>query len=77
MGLLPLIIKDIAWPQRRVAYVSHELHWSCETARQALGLRPVVVKEMGIGEIKVIEEEGLFQSAGVGWGCWLRIQRRY
>ncbi|OCL10560.1 hypothetical protein AOQ84DRAFT_387427 [Glonium stellatum] len=42
MGLVPLILKDIAWPHRRIAPVSQELPFWCEIIVRGLGLIPVV-----------------------------------
>ncbi|KAH8592521.1 hypothetical protein B0O99DRAFT_597240 [Bisporella sp. PMI_857] len=42
MGLIPLILKDIAWPRRRIAFVPRLLPWYVETLIRALGLNPVV-----------------------------------
>jgi hypothetical protein len=42
MGLLPLILKDIAWPQQRIAWVSHQQSFGIEVLVRALGLNPIV-----------------------------------
>ena len=46
MGLIPLIIKDIAWPERRIADVQKELHWVVEICVRALGLNPVIKEDV-------------------------------
>ena len=45
MGLMPLIVKDIAWPERRIAGVQKKLHWGVEICVRALGLNPVIKKK--------------------------------
>ncbi len=42
MGLVPLILKDIAWPERRLAFISSPLNVVVEVIVRALGLVPVV-----------------------------------
>ncbi|KAL3476136.1 hypothetical protein BJX99DRAFT_228293 [Aspergillus californicus] len=41
MGLLPLVLRDIAWPERRVVLVSAPLPAFAEILVRALGLEPV------------------------------------
>jgi hypothetical protein len=45
MGLIPLILKDIAWPQRRIAAVPRQQPWYIETVVRALGLNPIVTNK--------------------------------
>jgi hypothetical protein len=42
MGLLPLILKDVAWPHRRIAFIPRLQPWYVEVPVRALGLNPVV-----------------------------------
>ena len=42
MGLVPLALKDIAWPEHRIGLVSSPLHVALEILVRALGLIPVV-----------------------------------
>ena len=42
MGLVPLILKDIAWPKRRLVFVPSPLNVAIEAIVRALGLIPVV-----------------------------------
>ncbi|KAJ6146167.1 hypothetical protein N7497_008149 [Penicillium chrysogenum] len=42
MGLLPMVFRDIAWPERRVVLVSSPLPTLAEVVVRALGLEPVV-----------------------------------
>lgn len=41
MGLIPLAIKDIAWPARRLVFVTKPLSWAVEALVLSLGLIPV------------------------------------
>ena len=43
MGLVPLTLKDIAWPERRVVVVSRELPRLVEVIIRALGVVPSIV----------------------------------
>ena len=42
MGLVPLILKDIAWPEQKIGLVSSPLNMILEVLVRALGLIPVV-----------------------------------
>ncbi|KAL2825651.1 hypothetical protein BDW59DRAFT_146127 [Aspergillus cavernicola] len=42
MGLLPLVLRDIAWPDRRVVLVSKPLPALVEVIVRALGLEPMI-----------------------------------
>lgn len=42
MGLVPLILKDIAWPERRLASVASPLNMPIEILVRALGLIPII-----------------------------------
>ncbi|KAJ5058017.1 hypothetical protein J3E74DRAFT_467739 [Bipolaris maydis] len=39
MGLIPLTLKDVAWPERRIVHVTEPLPWLCDILVLALGLR--------------------------------------
>ncbi|KAF2441306.1 hypothetical protein P171DRAFT_434971 [Karstenula rhodostoma CBS 690.94] len=41
MGLIPLTLKDIAWPERRLIHVTKRLNWVVEILVLALGLVPL------------------------------------
>jgi hypothetical protein len=56
MGLIPPTIKDIAWPERRLVYVTEKLHWAIEILVLALGLVPQVTGD--IAETKRKGREG-------------------
>ncbi|KAI9706141.1 MAG: hypothetical protein M1812_008250 [Candelaria pacifica] len=45
MGLVPLILKDIAWPERRLASVPSPLNVAVEVVVRALGIIPVVTAD--------------------------------
>lgn len=42
MALIPLMLKDIAWPHRRIVLSSRKKHWVTEILIRALGLNPIV-----------------------------------
>ncbi|KAJ6268167.1 hypothetical protein PSV08DRAFT_411187 [Bipolaris maydis] len=41
MGLIPLTLKDVAWPERRIVHVTEPLPWLCDILVLALGLVPL------------------------------------
>jgi len=43
MGLIPLVLNDIAWPKRRLIYVSRRLSRLIEVVARALGIVPVPI----------------------------------
>lgn len=43
MGLIPLTLKDIAWPERRIVPIPRRQHALVEMLVRALGIQPVVV----------------------------------
>ncbi|KAA8646866.1 hypothetical protein EYZ11_010753 [Aspergillus tanneri] len=59
MGLVPLTLRDIAWPERRTVLVSAPLPIIAATAVRALGLEPTVKAD--------VEEERVRQ-----WLSWMR-----
>src|SRR6187402_1095082 len=44
MALIPFILKDIAWPHRRIV-LSPKRHWVTEIIIRALGLNPVIPED--------------------------------
>ncbi|PGH08999.1 hypothetical protein AJ79_05794 [Helicocarpus griseus UAMH5409] len=46
MGLIPLTLKDIAWPERRIALVSAPLPFAAAVIVRALGLEPTVPSDL-------------------------------
>jgi hypothetical protein len=64
MGLIPITIKDIAWPERRLIYVTRKLHWMIEVLVLALGLVPMETKNPGATRRKGCEGT---QIAAYGW----------
>lgn len=62
MGLVPLMIKDIAWPaERRRVYVTENLPWPIEVLVHASGLVPVVT----LSRRATLQQVALL--ANVGW----------
>jgi hypothetical protein len=64
MGLIPFTIKDIAWPERRLMYVTKRLHWSLEILVLALGLVPMETRHQKTTRRKGCEGTTL---ASYGW----------
>ncbi|GME50077.1 hypothetical protein BJ508DRAFT_318666 [Neofusicoccum parvum] len=58
MGLIPPTLKDIAWPERRLASVSRRPHPLVETLVRALGLEPVVVGAIARAEASAASPMG-------------------
>ncbi|KFY08950.1 hypothetical protein V492_05761 [Pseudogymnoascus sp. VKM F-4246] len=54
MALIPITLKDIAWPHRRMVHISEKKHWVVDTLIRALGLVPVIPKD----NKKIKEMEG-------------------
>lgn len=51
MGLLPLTLRDIAWPERRIVWISAPLPAAAAVLVRTLGLDPMVTSEaVGSGE---------------------------
>lgn len=87
MGLIPLTLKDIAWPERRLIYVTKRLHWAVEVLVLGLGLVPLET-EGGTAETRRKSREGnmLAKKAwALGRGsivaiigvCWLGLFASY
>ncbi|KAF2648986.1 hypothetical protein K491DRAFT_669694 [Lophiostoma macrostomum CBS 122681] len=62
MGLIPLTLKDIAWPEQRIVHVTRRLPWAVEVAVLALGLVPLETQDEGTTEDKVKEENLLARA---------------
>ncbi|PVH77530.1 hypothetical protein DL98DRAFT_637276 [Cadophora sp. DSE1049] len=45
MALIPLILKDIAWPEQRLVMISSQRNWAIEIIVRALGLNPVIPED--------------------------------
>jgi len=45
MALIPLILKDIAWPEQRLVMISSQRNWAIEIIVRGLGLNPVIPKD--------------------------------
>ncbi|EER39178.1 conserved hypothetical protein [Histoplasma capsulatum H143] len=52
MGLIPLTLKDVAWPERRIALVSAPLPFAAAVVVRALGLEPTVVGELDGAQVQ-------------------------
>ncbi|KAK1145671.1 hypothetical protein N8T08_003907 [Aspergillus melleus] len=62
MGLLPLVLRDIAWPERRVVLISAPLPALAEVFVRALGLDPMIM-----GDVSGMTEEDTQR-----WVNWVR-----
>ncbi|ORX97016.1 hypothetical protein BCR34DRAFT_578230 [Clohesyomyces aquaticus] len=65
MGLIPLTLKDIAWPERRVIYVTKTPGLIIETLVLALGLVPTETGSSSLTRAKNCERNSLAKWA---WG---------
>jgi hypothetical protein len=72
MGLVPLILVDIAWPERRIAYVETKLGFSREVLVRALGLNPVL-RTMSVEEMAGKRGFSKHQSMLIAVGLWLAL----
>ncbi|KAF2474948.1 uncharacterized protein BDR25DRAFT_280577 [Lindgomyces ingoldianus] len=77
MGLVPLTLKDIAWPERRIIYVTDTLNPIVEILVLALGLVPV---ETGTSEETKKRIGGINTMAEAAWdqtrfvtGLWVAL----
>jgi uncharacterized membrane protein YciS (DUF1049 family) len=64
MGLIPITIKDIAWPERRLVFVTKKLNWMVEILVLALGLVPVATGHRETTKAKANE---ITMLAASGW----------
>ncbi|KAH8430591.1 uncharacterized protein LDX57_008255 [Aspergillus melleus] len=62
MGLLPLVLRDIAWPERRVVLISAPLPVLAEVFVRALGLEPMIMGNLS----------GLTEEDTQRWVNWVR-----
>lgn len=65
MGLIPLTLKDIAWPERRIIHVTRRLNWVVEVLVLALGLVPL---ETGSREVTIAKSGENNMIAKATWG---------
>ncbi|KAF2737827.1 hypothetical protein EJ04DRAFT_510025 [Polyplosphaeria fusca] len=63
MGLIPLTLKDIAWPERRIIHVTTQLFWVVEVLVLALGLVPLVTDNKTETKTKGTESNILARAA--------------
>ncbi|KAL6705306.1 hypothetical protein ACN47E_007116 [Coniothyrium glycines] len=66
MGLVPLTLRDIAWPERRVVFVTRRLAVGAEIVVLALGLLPVVTGSRRITQARHFEGVMMARTA---WAC--------
>ena len=59
MGLIPLTLKDVAWPENRIIHVTQRLPWIVEVVVLALGLVPQETQSEADTAEKVREENML------------------
>ncbi|KAH9222533.1 hypothetical protein DL95DRAFT_518525 [Leptodontidium sp. 2 PMI_412] len=45
MALIPLILKDIAWPEKRIVLIANKSGWVIEIIVRALGLNPTIPED--------------------------------
>lgn len=66
MGLIPLTLKDVAWPERRIVHITKPLPWLCDILVLALGLVPLPAEKGALLSTHQRNEEsnGL---AGYAW----------
>ncbi|KAF2669444.1 hypothetical protein BT63DRAFT_261161 [Microthyrium microscopicum] len=77
MGLLPLTLKDIAWPERRLVPVSHRLPVLAEILVRALSLEPVEVHGKNEAEKRTMTESWLtIHSPSLADWVWNLEQKR-
>ncbi|EEH33857.1 hypothetical protein PAAG_04906 [Paracoccidioides lutzii Pb01] len=70
MGLIPLTLKDVAWPERRIALVSAPLPFAAAVLVRALGLEPAVEGELESDQVQRYMQwmQGyLFANVGTRW----------
>lgn len=63
MGLIPLTLKDIAWPEKRLIHVTKSLHWIVEILVLALGLVPMETENQEITLQKSAEGNRIAKAA--------------
>ncbi|KAF2255318.1 hypothetical protein BU26DRAFT_547286 [Trematosphaeria pertusa] len=69
MGLIPLTLKDIAWPERRLIHVTKSLNWAVEILVLALGLVPLETDNAAETKRKSRENNMIAKKAwGLGRG---------
>lgn len=62
MGLVPLTLKDIAWPERRIVHVSRRLRRPIEVIVRALGVVPSI-DASSLVESRTIASTSLYRNA--------------
>ncbi|KAJ4300857.1 hypothetical protein N0V90_002945 [Kalmusia sp. IMI 367209] len=86
MGLIPLTLKDIAWPERRIIHVTKRLNAFVEVLVLALGLVPLETRNAAETRRKSRENNMLAKKAwrlshgailGVIVACWIGVFASY
>jgi hypothetical protein len=70
MGLIPMTIKDIAWPERRLIFVTKRLPWAIELLVLALGLVPIETNKHGTTRDRGCEGTMIAKS---GWAMHKKV----
>ncbi|KAF9527427.1 hypothetical protein CPB83DRAFT_856156 [Crepidotus variabilis] len=71
MGFIPLTLKDIAWPERRLVNISHRLPFIVEVVVRALGLEPHITtadEKTGDPNRVLTERRSAHSSKVIAWG---------
>ncbi|OAX80291.1 hypothetical protein ACJ72_05378 [Emergomyces africanus] len=77
MGLIPLTLKDVAWPERRIALVSAPLPFAAAVIVRALGLEPTVVGELDGDQVQRYVQwmQGImFTNVGLRSNIWTIVR---
>ncbi|EEQ84610.1 hypothetical protein RJZ56_002032 [Blastomyces dermatitidis] len=77
MGLIPLTLKDVAWPERRIALVSAPLPFAAAVIVRALGLEPTVVGDLdGVHVQRYLQwmEGAMFANVGLRPSIWTTVR---
>ncbi|PGH34082.1 hypothetical protein GX50_03138 [[Emmonsia] crescens] len=77
MGLIPLTLKDVAWPERRIALVSAPLPFAAAVIVRALGLEPTVVGELDGDHVQRYVQwmQGyMFANVGLRSSIWTTVR---
>ncbi|PGG99573.1 hypothetical protein GX51_06222 [Blastomyces parvus] len=77
MGLIPLTLKDVAWPERRVALVSTPLPFAAAVVVRALGLEPTVVGDLDGAHVERYlqwMQGAMFADVGLRSSIWTTVR---
>jgi hypothetical protein len=76
MGLIPLTLKDIAWPERRIVHITSPLSRWSEILVLALGLVPLPTAAQPSSEARADTRKGSEESNGLAKYAWRLHQPR-